>query len=1168
MSRLSNARFARLASRRPAGVRRRRTLILESLEDRAVPANNITVVDASVDDSAFIDVKRTGQTITISTKLPDAQLSIETIRAALADPTPAIRNVVITTDVANGGTDGDEAGDIVWDDSVAGSLDFTGFGTGRTLTFETVDGTGATGNVTLTGVAFLNAATDDQISLEFDTTATNGNVTFDSNVGNTVIYSAEAVLDLTVNDGSGAFNFADSGFLISAADAGGAVSITAGDVFISHLGGLTAGADFTVTADTFTLADGSGLLATGNLTIATTATATVGDNTGLTAETGAVSITAADLTIGSAFLTAGGDLTANGASSVIMQFTQPNAGGNLTISGGDLSLTGLTVASSGDTHISGTSSVGIDFLDLFVTGDASISGGAAAISALNLAAGGSVSIIGTSLDLANSTVTTEEDGALELNSPAITTDGVTLGAGSGLAIHGNVTAANLLDVRATGAMLFDGTVDGADQFFVESNGTVTFQGDVGSTAPINDVTFNRGLFNFGPNDLSALRITVGASLEPVEATLASAGTVTGDITVQFTGNLAPGGLGTVGNMTVRGNVRFVTPSIFGNGPGGDFAVDFGPGGTADKLIVVDNPITPGPDGLVDLSAGAMLGGGLGTGQLTGPSAVIIDPATAVVGQFTNAPIGAGVILGTDAITVISYAPQVVVVPMPASPNGIVLGADPDDGTGFKAVLTGGGQLVFGKDWRNFMFLVVRNSTPLSKLTITTTANGADDIVTFNAGILINGPIAGVSAPKVNIGSQFRATGYVKSAVIRDLTNLDNARIEFGGVAANLSTITARNIFGSVITGSTLTSLKVAQNLGAQVFVPFLPDSVVSAPGIGTITAKGMTAMVDVSGRLNLMTITGDAFGGVSATTLGSFSAGSFQGDINVDGTATTIKTTRRLDGNVKVGSLASFTAGGGAINLESTGLVGTIVGKLEGVALDVVANSVASVKVTGGLSGNGTGWNVTNGIGRLTADVISDLNLRAKFIGPVLVTGNLLLGYAGNISFSTFTLTGNDGTTGAFGLKSLTAKGRVESSLIDVERGNVGAVTVGRFYRSQLHVNYTPDAVLPFDQGGTFGQGNFSLLSFKTTAVPTADPTNPFHWAFLGSEIAAQSIGTVTLSGLNTDNQGVAFGIKEERPGAVVKVLKADAGFPANLLNVALQPSTSPIGGDFFFLDV
>jgi hypothetical protein len=123
-----------------------------------------------------------------------------------------------------------------------------------------------------------------------------------------------------------------------------------------------------------------------------------------------------------------------------------------------------------------------------------------------------------------------------------------------------------------------------------------------------------------------------------------------------------------------------------------------------------------------------------------------------------------------------------------------------------------------------------------------------------------------------------------------------------------------------------------------------------------------------------------------------------------------------------------------------------------------------------------------------------------------------------------------------------------------------------------LYLNYTPDVVLPFDQGGTFGPGTFRLTSFKTTALPTPDPTNLFHWAFRSSEIAAQTIGTITLSGLSTDNAATGFGIKQANGGSVVKVLAADAGFPADKLKVALTPDSTnpydPIGGDFFFIDV
>jgi len=88
--------------------------------------------------------------------------------------------------------------------------------------------------------------------------------------------------------------------------------------------------------------------------------------------------------------------------------------------------------------------------------------------------------------------------------------------------------------------------------------------------------------------------------------------------------------------------------------------------------------------------------------------------------------------------------------------------------------------------------------------------------------------------------------------------------------------------------------------------------------------------------------------------------------------------------------------------------------------------------------------------------------------------------------------------------------------------------------------------------------------------VPTPDPSNPFQWAFRGSEIAADTIGTVTLSGLSTDNFGQAFGIKVRKPGAIVKVLACDdLAVPLNT-NLTADNSApyTPISGDFYFIDV
>jgi hypothetical protein len=81
------------------------------------------------------------------------------------------------------------------------------------------------------------------------------------------------------------------------------------------------------------------------------------------------------------------------------------------------------------------------------------------------------------------------------------------------------------------------------------------------------------------------------------------------------------------------------------------------------------------------------------------------------------------------------------------------------------------------------------------------------------------------------------------------------------------------------------------------------------------------------------------------------------------------------------------------------------------------------------------------------------------------------------------------------------------------------------------------------------------------------------NWAFRNSQVVADAIGTVTLSGLQTDNSAnghAAFGIKIHTPGATVIVLKADA--PANppsfVLGTNLKPKGTALAGDFYYLNV
>jgi hypothetical protein len=489
-------------------------------------------------------------------------------------------------------------------------------------------------------------------------------------------------------------------------------------------------------------------------------------------------------------------------------------------------------------------------------------------------------------------------------------------------------------------------------------------------------------------------------------------------------------------------------------------------------------------------------------------------------------------MGTDYARVKTYTPDVVIEAMPAQ-GKIVKGVD-EDGTLYTATLTGPGSLVHGKDNFGQRFLVVRNGTAASKLAITTKANGSDDVVTFGAGILLNYSLASMTAPKVNIGNQFRSSGPIALATFRDFLDTLGPGIALAGTVRNRTSITARNIFDDVKVGATLTALKVTQNLGAPFLNPFAEPPTVTAPAIGTLTAKSAIADVTTAGKLGTMTVAGD------------------------------------YSGEVTAGSVGRLQVAGGNVAVTAAGAVGPVVSTSPtGLTLAVTAAKVASVKVAGTLSGGGIPWEVTGGITSLTAGSVEGAELQAGYLGTVLVKGNLATGLSGDVRFSTFTLTSNTGpAAGSFGIKSLTAKGTVDSSLFDVKGGNVGTFTVGRFHNSQLYLNYTPhDFSETFDAGGTFGAQGFKLGTFKTTAIPLGDPDHPLNWAFKNSEIAADKFGTITLSGLQTDNGGTPFGIKVRSVPGVVKVLAADAAVPPTLTPDATEPF-DPIAGDFFFIDV
>ena len=135
---------------------------------------------------------------------------------------------------------------------------------------------------------------------------------------------------------------------------------------------------------------------------------------------------------------------------------------------------------------------------------------------------------------------------------------------------------------------------------------------------------------------------------------------------------------------------------------------------------------------VDIFAGSTLGDAASTGVLTDADGEkkIIDFDGTLTGVFDNAPAeGTKFLFGTDALELTHYGPAatgVTIRQAAREANNTAIGSDAD-GTGYTIKLTGPGDLVRARDEFGGLFLILRNTTDKSSVSLSTKVNASDDV---------------------------------------------------------------------------------------------------------------------------------------------------------------------------------------------------------------------------------------------------------------------------------------------------------------------------------------------------------------------------------------------------------------------------------------------------------
>lgn len=270
--------------------------------------------------------------------------------------------------------------------------------------------------------------------------------------------------------------------------------------------------------------------------------------------------------------------------------------------------------------------------------------------------------------------------------------------------------------------------------------------------------------------------------------------------------------------------------------------------------------------------------------------------------------------------------------------------------------------------------------------------------------------------------------------------------------------------------------------------------------------------------------------------------------IELDDTDETSSLTIKVSKGDGVISIANIDCGGPLKSLIAKGVditapgitvdgwLGSLVIRDLGVGASIEADGepTQKTKITARDVSDETVIKLGSGLAALGVARIGDCSIEVPSAGALRAKGLASDNLAGDFG-AEVQISGDRVLEGKPALSKLAAKGELNGAIV-VVGGVIGSVTAARIVDTRIYAGFTPAvAEAPLD-GGAFDPVG-AIKSVKASAESAG---------FANSFVAAFSIGTVKLTSVTVDNEGVAFGVIADATGEIKAVTVKAPSFEWN----------------------